>query len=97
MVFPSLIPFFPFPFNTTVVTTTFSEGASDGLKLGAVVGNDEGFAVGFLLGKDDGGELGESVGMDDVDGAEEGYVEGALLRVGCDDGALLGDVDVVGI
>jgi len=60
-----------------VVITTFSEGASDGLKLGAVVGNDEGFALGLLVGMDEGRLLGESVGMDDVVGGEEGCVEGA--------------------
>jgi len=61
-------------------------GSLDGLKLGAVVGNNDGVALGCLLGREDGFELGESVGMVDVEGANDGSVDGDVLRVGCSDG-----------
>jgi hypothetical protein len=52
---------------------------------------------GAELGSVDGFTLGESVGTVDNEGFIEGRGVGAELRVGCDDGALLGDVEIVGI
>ena len=72
-------------------------GSFDGLILGTVVGNNDGFVLGCVLGVDDGLELGEVVGNIDVEGVDDGLVDGEELSVGCADGWLLGEVDMVGL
>ncbi len=73
-----------------VVTICSEEGAklgsSDGPELGKIVGNNDGFALGCLVGTEDGSELGESVGIVDTEGANDGFVDGEVLKVGCADG-----------
>ena len=69
------------PFSPFITIVVVTSFVSDGVKLGSV----------------DGREVGESVGMENNEGLNEGWGVGAELRVGCDDGALLGEVEIVGV
>ena len=73
-----------------VVTICSEEGAklgsSDGPELGPVVGNKDGLELGYLLGTEVGSKLGYSVGIVDIEGANDGLVDGEVLKVGCSDG-----------
>ncbi len=85
-----------------MILVVLSSGcAADGIDVGALdrskLGMTDGIALGYSLGKEDGSELGESVGAVDVEGANDGLVDGEVLKVGCSDGWLLGEFDMVGL